>query len=125
VSGDRDHRDRRRLIDRRIHGDQALYAAFEKDPLPIRDAIGAVPVRGQQVRPSAFQQALFDAAQDQRGITFADLRHHHAHEVGAAGAQGPREIVRTVIEALGGGENAILGFLRDGGRGRRAVQYQR
>ena len=62
----------------------------------------------------ALAQVLLDAADDGRTVGVADFFGNDSDGVGALVAESAREKVGTVVEFLGGGVNAVLGFLRNG-----------
>src|SRR5580700_2751802 len=67
-------------------------------------------------------QISFDTTYNCRAISIADLCHNHSDGVGAFVAQTAGEKIRTVVQFLRAGVDAVLGFLWDGARRRRVIQ---
>jgi len=67
---------------------------------------------------------IFDAAHHQRGVALADFRNHYADREAALRAEGACKKIGSVVVLAGGGEDAVLGLLRNGIGHRRPVHHQ-
>src|ERR1039457_932857 len=125
VSRDANDRQRQVLIVGGIHADESFHTTLVEKAGQMSEELGLVPVTGYQTHVARFEQEALDAAEDQRGVSLAQLRHQHAYGIRALRAERARQEVGAVIERLGCGEDAVFGLLRDGSGARRIVQYQR
>jgi hypothetical protein len=122
---DRHDRDRQRLGERRVEGDDAFDRAIDQQLLVLVDEVVAMAVAGQEVEIARLQQVVLDPAQRQRHIALADVRDEDADRQAALPRERPRQRVRLIAELPGRGDDAVLGPLGDGvGRGR-LVEHQR
>ena len=114
MSGDGNDRDGEVQVPGGIHGDQAVHRSFEEHSWVFVDQIGAVAVAGDKVEVSLLQKIIFDAAHDGRGISVAHFGDNDSDGEAALSAQRPGKEVGTIFEFAGGGEDSVLGILRDG-----------
>ena len=72
-----------------------------------------MPMNDGQKKVIHLPQIGFNAADYHRTVGIADLFGDHADGVGSFVAQRLREKIRSVVQFLRGGKNAVLGFLRN------------
>ncbi len=114
VSGDGDDGDGEVEMPGRVDGDEAVDGAFQKHSWVFIDEVGAMAMAGDEIEVSLLQEIVFDATHDGGGIAVADFGDDDSDGEAALGAQGAGEEIGTIFEFAGGGEDAILGVLRDG-----------
>ena len=68
---------------------------------------------------------VFDAAHDEGGIAFADLRDKHTHGKAALGARVTGGETGAVIQFAGGGKNPFLGLMWNGVSQQSTIENQR
>ena len=114
VSGDGDGGDRTAMRKEGVDGNDAFDGAVEQEILGAGDHGGLVMMADEEVEVSGLEQVLFDAAEDEGSVALANLGDKDADGLGAAIAEGARGEVGAVVEALGRGEDAVLGGLWNG-----------
>ena len=114
VAGDGDHGHGEVEVPGSVDGDEAVDGAFQEHARIFVDEIGAVAMAGDEVEIALLQEVIFDSAHDRSGIAVADFGDDDADGKAALGAQGAGKEIGAIFEFAGGGEDAVLGFLRNG-----------
>src|SRR5260221_2543786 len=114
VPGHGDYRYGKIQVPGGIHGDQAVHRSLQEHAWIFVDEIGAVAVAGYKVEVSFLEKIIFYAAHNGRGISVAHFGDDDSDGEAALSAQGAGEEVGTIFEFSGGGEDSVLGILRDG-----------
>jgi hypothetical protein len=81
VAGDRYERDLRSSSKRSIHGDQTFHRPLLQQVRIFFNQLFPVPVAHHKIEIAFLQQMIFNSRHHQGGISFANLRYHHANRV--------------------------------------------
>ncbi len=113
VSGDGHHGNRHAFLARGVHRDQALDGPLLQQVGILLDQIGAMPVADNKIKVALLQKVVFNPGHDQRRVSIADFRHHHADRKTSLRAQRASHEIRTVVQLPGSLPDALLGAVRD------------
>ncbi len=105
--------------------DEPLDGAGEEQLLILFDELGTVVMAYDEVEEILVEQALFDSAQDECGVSLADFGDHDADSGGPAISERASEDVGLIAEMTGGLEDFLLGCGGDGLSGRRSAEDAR
>src|SRR5437763_210146 len=89
------------------------------------DQFIAVAVAHHKIKEAFLQQMIFNPGHHQRGIPFADLRHHHADRVAPLLPERSRQMIRSVVQLAGRLPDQFLRTKRNRFCAGRAVDDQR
>ena len=125
VSGDRDGGEPEFFRDRSVGGNETLDTTRHEHLRIGVEKLRIVAVDHGEKEEIVLSQIFFDPADDQGSVSVADFFGNDTNRVGALEAERAGEIVGTIIEVLGGLDDALLGALGDGAGGRGVVERGR
>lgn len=125
VSGDRDRGELEFFGDRSVGGNETLDATRHEHLRIGVEKLLIVPVDHGEKEEIVLSQIFFDPADDQGSVSVADFFGDDTNRVGALEAERAGEIVGTIVEVLGGLDDAFLGVLGDGASGGGVVERGR
>ncbi len=113
VPRDGNRRQRQRMINEGVDGNESLYSAVQKDVGIGFKQCGVVTVGNDEKEKILLPQVSFYAANDGRTIKVTDLLGNHADHVGAFHSQIAGIETGAVIQLARGGEDSLLGVCRE------------
>jgi len=105
-----------------VDEEEAVDGAIEEELRVLLDEIGAAEVADGEVEVAGLEEVLLDAEHEAGKVAFAELRNYDSYGVGEPGAEHARVDVGAVLKLLGGVDDALTGFGRDGLGDRRVVE---